>query len=163
LTAGLLFLAAGASLPLSEKVFPQRYPRASPERILEEIESSLPDEKTGGFDAACFRKILAGNEAGIIQGRALYPRYYAPGDGEAFTDAGGYKVVDEGRLVFEMAGQADQRVVFPVSRQPEFFPHASDVALIYGGKGEVWFILVKHEDKERLYESDLFDRSSCGE
>jgi hypothetical protein len=162
LIAGLLFFGIGASLPLSEQIFPKRYPHVLRERIMEEIEAS-PSFGQSGPDPACFQKIVAENQVSIIQGRALYPRYYAPGDGETFTDAGGYKIVDEGRMVFELAGQADHRVVFPVSQQPEFFPNASDVTVIYGGGGDVWFILVRHIDKEQFYVSDLFDKSFCGE
>jgi len=162
LIASLLFFGAGVSLPLSEKVFSERYPQVSLQRILDEIEASLSYEQTG-LDEACFHKIFTENQFGIIQGRALYPRYYEPGDGETFTDAAGYKITDQARLVFEMVGQADHRVVVPISQQPEFFPNASDVTLIYGGDGDVWFILVKHKDKEQFYVSDLFDKPFCGE
>ena len=63
------------------------------------------------------------------------------GEGETFTDSVGYKVVDEGRLVFDLVGQANGRFIFKTSQQPDFFPHASDVTLISSRNGELWFVL----------------------
>jgi hypothetical protein len=160
--AGLIFLGLGACLPLSEKIFPKRYPQIPRETILGEIESS-PGFAQSGIDPACFHTVTTEGGLSVIQGRALYPRYYSPGDGETFTDAAGYKIVDYGRLVFEMVGQADTRVVFPVSEVPDLFPNASDVTVISNSRGEAWFVHLKHSEGERLYSSDVFDVSLCDE
>ena len=78
-----------------------------------------------------------------------------------FTDSVGYKVVNEGRLVFDLVGQANVRYVFKTSQQPDFFPHASDVTVMSSRDGEIWFLYVKQGDIDRFYISDSFDRSIC--
>lgn len=160
LLAGLLFFLTGSSLPLSEMVFPERYPLVSQDGILNHIKSSSSLERSG-LDRACFQQVVAEDRLRVVQGRALYPRYYEAGDGENFTAAAGYAIIDEGRLVFELVGQAEYRVVFPMSQVPDSFPNASDVSVIYGDNGDIWLILLKHEDEERIYISDLFDESIC--
>ena len=152
--AGLLFIGIGASLPLSEVLFDERYPRKPAEEVLAEVFIS-------GMDPACFRMIVSRAEANLVQGRALYPRYYEAGDGEDITDADGYKRAPYGRLVFEMVGQAQHRVVFPMAVPPDYFPNASDVTMIYGDRGEIWFIYLNQEGVERFYISDMFDDAVC--
>ena len=101
------------------------------------------------------------NTLSFIQGRAIFPRYYAAGDGERFTDSVGYKAVNEGRLVFDLVGQANGSFIFETSQQPDFFPHASDVTLISSENGGLWFVFVRQGDNERFYISDSFDLSIC--
>jgi hypothetical protein len=109
------------------------------------------------------QRLVDQNQITILQGRAMYPRYYEAGDGESFTDATGYKIVDESRLVFELVGQADRRIVFPMAGAPDFFPNASDATVISNSNGDIWFIFVKQGQMERLYVSDLLDNPLCGE
>lgn len=105
---GLLTVAAilfiGASIPLSELVFPQKYPADGP---------------TCPFT-------LQANEI-CLHGRAVYPRYYTAGDGEPGTAKAGYGKSDEARLVFWLVGPRAGLVMIPLETAPGFFPHASDV------------------------------------
>lgn len=158
--AGILFFGVGLSLPLSEKMFPKRYPVVSQEIIVNKV-LSAPALEQANITPACFQKIVSENQLSLAEGRALYPRYYQAGFGESFTDSVGYKIVKESRLVFEMIGQRNNRIVFPLTEMPEFFPNASDVTLGFDPKDEMWFVLVEQGNKQRLYFSDLFDTSVC--
>ena len=160
--AGILFFGAGISLLLVEKLFPVRYPQMSqPEISRALLASSVLHEAEPS--ATCLQEILARDDVSFQQGRALYPRYYEAKGGESFTDSFGYKAVDQGRLVFTLMrqGQLAPRIVFPMDDSPSFFPHASDVTLVYGGDGKAWFAFVKKENAEALYVSTDFDVSKC--
>lgn len=155
---GLLFFWIGLSLPLVESIFPERYPHLSQKQLIAFLSNS-PALEDSSVNFACLNRL--GDHLMIEQGRAVYPRYYIAGDGEDFTDTPGYKAVDKGRLVFDIVGQANHRVIFPMSQQPDFFPHASDVTLVYNSGGDIWFALVQANEKEKFYISDDFDRSLC--
>jgi hypothetical protein len=157
---GLLFLGIGLSLPLSEKVFPNKYPLLSQSELVAKLMAS-PSQNQPGFDSACLQKLTDADELSLLQGRAVYPRYYPAGAGEKFTDSVGYKVVDEGRLVFDLVGQAGGRYIFKTSQEPDFFPNASDITMISSKDGELLFVYVTQNDVERFYISDSFDRSMC--
>lgn len=154
-----LFIFMGSLPPLVEKIFPERYPLRTDEQILPELLKSPSLEQSLGM--ACLQKLDREGMLSYIQGRALYPRYYFAKDGERFTDATGYKVVDEDRMVFEFVGQMNDRIIFPMSTPPDFFPHVSDVTLIYGRNSNLWFIDVRQGVMERFYVSKEFDYSLC--
>ena len=160
LFAGSLFLIVGALPPLMEKVFPERYPHLSNAEILSELLTS-PALIESTVDAACLQELDEKGLLSYLQGRSLYPRYYMPGDGERFTDAIGYKVVDEGRLVFEFVGQKNDRIILPLETAPDFFPHAADVTLIYGYNTDLWFVYVEQAEEEQFYLSKYFPHSFC--
>lgn len=149
--AGLMFFAVGASLPLSEMSFSQRYPALEQNQPADlTLLSSLAQTD---LEPAC-QKLAESSGLEIVRGRALYPRFYAAGEGEIFTDSVGYKKVDEGRLVFDLLGQRNHRVIFPMSQSPEFFPNASDVTIWFDKNASPWFILVEQGDAQRFYVSD---------
>ena len=159
LFAGLMFFGVGASLPLSEMAFPKRYPTVqdgAPNNL-----TLLPILGQADLEPACFQKLVDSNGLEVVQGRAIYPRYYEAGDGEIFTDAAGYKIVDEGRLVFEMVGQRNNRVIFPMAQVPDFFPNASDITLWFDENDSLWFVLVEQGNVHRFYVSESADVSTC--
>jgi hypothetical protein len=118
--------------------------------------------KQSKLDATCFKKIVVENKLNILQGMAVYPRYYEAGDGETFTDSIGYKTSGESRLVFQMIGNVDQRIVFPMSQPPDFFPDASDVTLLFDINENVWFIFVEQSGVQKMYISETLPPSKCG-
>jgi hypothetical protein len=158
--ASILFLGVGASLPFSEMIFPREYPQLPRAAVLNKpgFSSALEQAK---LDARCVRNILDTNNLKIVQGRAVYPRFYDAGAGEKFTDAAGYKKTNEGRLVFQMVGQINQRVVFPMSVPPDFFPNAADVTLFMDTSGIIWFVLVEQGNVQRIYASEALVSSIC--
>ncbi|MCC7117862.1 MAG: hypothetical protein IT310_04995 [Anaerolineales bacterium] len=156
----ILFFAIGLSLPLSERIFPQKYPPLSQGQLLSVLINS-PALKASPVNSACLQKLSGENQLRILQARALYPRFYPAGAGEDFTDTPGYKVVDQSRIVFDVVGQRNGRVIFPSAQSPDFFPHASDVTLVYNANGELWFVLVRQNQTAGFYSSDQFDLSLC--
>ena len=108
--AAILFV--GASIPLSEVVFPPKY----------------TSNENCPF-------VLRGNEI-CLQGRAIYPRYYESGEGEPGTAKLGYEVSAEARLVFWLAGPQPGLVILPLASAPSFFPHAANVTVIGAMDGE---------------------------
>ncbi len=158
--ACFLFFGVGASLPLSEMIFPERYPIVSQYQLFVRLTNSSFSGQSD-VNQACLRELYQVGEFRLLEGRAMYPRYYAAGDGESFTDAVGYKIIDEGRLVFDVVGQMNGRVIFPISQVPEFIPNASDVLMAFNKEGLIWFLLVEDEDVNRFYVSDFFDPSIC--
>jgi hypothetical protein len=157
---GVLFLGVGLSLPLSERIFPRKYPSVSQEVIANKV-LSAPVLGQANVDSACMKKVFNENKLTFAEGRALYPRYYEAGVGETFTDSVGYKAVKEGRMVFEMIGQRNNRIVFPIAAMPDFFPNASDVTLGFDANDRMWLVLVEQGSTQRLYFSDLFGTSVC--
>jgi len=158
--AGLLFFGAGLSIPFSEKIFLKRYPSVYQESVREKV-LSAPVLDTMGVSSACLKEVIVDKDLMFYEGRALYPRYYAAGDGEPFTDAVGYKPVQVSRIVFEMIGQRNNRIVFPILVPPDFFPNASDVTLGFDANDRIWLMLVEHGNIQKMYFSDLLDISFC--
>jgi 4-amino-4-deoxy-L-arabinose transferase-like glycosyltransferase len=157
--AGALFAGVGVSLPLMEKVFPRQYPISQSQIIQTMLES--PALYKMEPSAACLQEFLTSDDVSFRTGRALYPRYYEANSGEFFTDSFGYKAVDEGRMVFTLLQGPGDRVVFPMNETPSFFPHASDVTLVYGKDDVIWFAFVKKGEDEAFYVSSNFDTSLC--
>jgi hypothetical protein len=160
LLVGGLFFGVGLSLPVVEAVIPQRYPPLPQGQLVDSLVNS-PALEESPIGSACFKKLAADDLLHMEQGRALYPRYYMSGDGENFTDTPGYRVADTSRLVFDIIGQKNQRIIFSMEESPEFFPHASDVTLAYGPNDDLWFIFVSNGSAEKIYISESFDHSHC--
>lgn len=117
-------LLVGASIPLTEVVFPQKY----------------------SDNASCPFAPQA-NEI-CAQGRAIYPRYYESGDGEPGTAKLGYEIGDEARLVFWLAGPQPGLVIFPLQTAPSFFPHAANVWIIGQKNGELFRARMAQVEKD---------------
>jgi hypothetical protein len=154
--AGIVFFGIGISLPLSEMVFPKKYLPVTQDVTLNLLASS-PVLKQANLNVACLQK----NKLRAVQGRAVYPRYYEVNDGETFTDSAGYKAVDEGRLVFQMLGPIDARVIFPISEPPSFFPNASDATLFFDAGGNIRLVFVEQDGEQGLYFSETFPPIVC--
>ncbi len=108
-----VILLVGASIPLTEVVFPQKY-----------------------SDTAVCPFALQENET-CVPGRAIYPRYYPSGDGEPGTAKLGYEISPEARLVFWLAGPQPGLVILPLETAPSSFPHAADVWVVGQKDGEM--------------------------
>ncbi|MBI5964603.1 MAG: hypothetical protein HY863_14080 [Chloroflexi bacterium] len=158
---GILFLGIGLTLPLSERIFPDKYPPLSTVELIRQLTES-PALNQKDVDPACLESLASDGVLSFSRGMAVYPRYYGAGEGEKITDKIGYKPVDKSRLVFDIIANGKiERIIFPMIHSPNFFPHASDVILIYGQNKTPWFILVKKNNDERFYITSSFDRSLC--
>ena len=108
----LVLLVLGGFTPCTESVFPQKYPPKPQEEILEQIGATAESGEIA------------------LYGRAIYPRYYAAGDGEPETAKLGYEVSETPRLVFYLTGSAHYLVIFNLDSPPEYFPNVSDVYMV---------------------------------
>jgi hypothetical protein len=104
LTGGLILLL-GLCVPLTELAFP----RVSP------VPAQLVAPGPGQL---------------LLSGRAIYPRYYAAGDGEPGSAKLGYGKTDRARLVFFLIGTQNTLVILPLKSAPDFFPNSGDVTII---------------------------------
>ena len=125
---GLVFLLVGLSLPLSEIVFPVRYPHQAALQVKGQLMLDLKKEnQSGQIQAAA--QLLQQPGITFISGRALYPRFYDKGENEPKTAKTGYTGLNFARLVFSVVGSQNPLVVFPIDQSPGYFPNAADVLL----------------------------------
>ena len=108
----ILVLFLGAFLPMTESIFPQKYPPKSQIEIVQQI------------------GMTAENGEIALYGRAIYPRYYDAGDGEPGTAKLGYGSDEKARLLFFLVGPQNGLVIFELDNAPQFFPNTSDVYMI---------------------------------
>lgn len=126
LSTGLAFLLMGAFPLAVERLAPVRYPQASQDQLLEEALRAAPS-----LDRSAAERFLAQPGAGIVKGRALYPRYYAAGEGEPYTAKAGYQPLDYPRTVFQVvSAQFNGLAILKDEQPPAVFPNASDVLLL---------------------------------
>ena len=156
LLAGTLFLVVGASVPMSEAVFPKRYPPAAQSQILNQFISSQAFNESN-INAQCIEEAIASNQLIASRGRALSPRYYESGEGE-HTDKLGYRPNEQPRLLFYLSGDYYGVFVLNLNHTPDFFPHASDVIVFRDANNEhdAWFVLVQNDGREEIYFSDTY-------
>lgn len=127
----LLFIfGIGSLIPISEMLFEKRYEVRASEIIFAELqEKDLITQS--GFSENELSEFLLQPNAMIVEGRALYPRYYLSGDGEPDRSTY-YRRLDFSRLVFTVIGPyADlaQGVVI-AGDKPNFPVHALDVIVL---------------------------------
>ncbi len=113
-----IILLAGASVPWSESVVANRYyPISNPKtrEVLDAAISRLPQEESQEI----FH--LVSNPLTVIEfGRAVYPRYYAAGEGEQDTSKTGYARLQKHALYFSFLEQTITWWCF-ISTSPSLF------------------------------------------
>ena len=98
--------------------------------------------------------------ARILQGKALYPRFYPAGKGEQWTkDA--FEPKDFRRLTFEIVGPAGNTgVLYPIDKSPTYFPNSADILLVgcqHPSKGYIYpyidalMIILIEEDQNIIF------------
>lgn len=124
---GLVFLLVGGIPVMAEHAFPRRYPLQSQAALAQEIleNSAL---RQAGVDLAALEQFLEQPGARLVKGRALYPRYYAAGDGEPRTAKAGYEPLAFPRSLFQIASNTFNGLVMLRAEQiPHSLPNAADV------------------------------------
>ncbi len=160
--AGVAFFLIGSSIPLSERIFPRRYPALHQAQIFQQLSSSRTFSKSH-LDAACVQQVITDNQLTGYTGRALSPRFYGAGEGES-TAKQGYAPSDQSRLVFQSIGNRYSVVILDLAEAPEFFPHAADVLFYMDPQqtNHAGIVLVALQNKEGLYLSDdLLSTNLC--
>lgn len=137
------FILLGSLLPLAEIAIPQKYTEPVQR---EALGSLLAVPALGGLDQSDVDSFLAA-DGKIVIGRALYPRFYSPGEG-----APGKPTTDQWaesakpsfysknfpRLSFYVVGPENMSVLLPLEEPPDDFPNASNV-IVLGCQGEEYF------------------------
>jgi hypothetical protein len=114
-------------LPLMlEAWIPPRYPSLPSQEDLMRI-PALAFEDTKIDDWAAW---VEENNAITLYGRALYPRFYFPDQGQPGKGHPAFAVRDYSRLGFYLVGPQSAHVIVPLENSPEFFPNAADALVI---------------------------------
>jgi hypothetical protein len=157
----LAILFIGATLPISEMAFPQRYPSLSREELFEYALGSAAAEAQVSPDR--IEEIAAIEGMQIARGRALYPRFYYPRQGEPGTGWAIYKEREGRRLSFKLIGQDDLGVILYIEDILQHFPNASDV-VVFGCPAEDYFdaaLVIVEGDPGAAYFSSKKIPESC--
>jgi hypothetical protein len=123
---GLILLAIGLS-PLIVEGWPQaRFQPITPNSIVSELDNAQ-------ITAEGQQKIehfIRGEEALILNGRALYPRYYRTNEGEPGNGWPAFAPRPYSRLGFYLVGPVDAQVVLAQENLVSFFPDGADVITV---------------------------------
>ncbi len=140
----ILFLIVGASLPLAERLLPMRFQPADQTEVLQKLE--LAPQEYQGTDAIMMKAI------------AIYPRYYAAGEGEPESAKQGYGIADYGRLIFLTLSPGNFGTIeLVLNEAPPSFPDHSIVWLAGKGSGATTLadvVLIETEFGDVRYFSD---------
>ncbi len=130
LAVGAMFFLVGSILPMVERVIPRRYPEQTRSALVEELVRAVDLAGTGSLldRLAAFG---ADPDTRLLKGRALYPRYYAAGEGEPLTAKTGYEELDYPRTVLQVASNDYYGlVVLRAAQAPAYLPDTADVIII---------------------------------
>jgi hypothetical protein len=128
----LVLFIAGSLVPLSEKLYPERYANFNFSEALQQWETQIAD---AGLTRGAINTFLKNPDAEMLVGRTLYPRAYKMGQGEFYFSP--YTVMEFPRTAFILIGPHGGDGVILPGGFPKYFPHASD-ALVIGCKGETY-------------------------
>jgi hypothetical protein len=124
------FFLLVASIPLSERLIPDRYQALTPQNALASLHASQSGEGLSAKDRAHLETILKDENAVALVGRVLYPRFYYAGEGFASTGWPSYQTQDYPRLGFILLGPKSASVILPLDQTPDYFPNAADGLVI---------------------------------
>ena len=121
-----LFLA-GALLIIPDFVFPKKF---------DDIEDFQLQQELFNYDllgsSSYLEEFLEEDEAKVIIGQVMYPRYYQAGEGE-FSFYFPYKIMEYPRLAFHLIGQNGTKDIIFAGSAPKELPNISS-AIIVGCK-----------------------------
>jgi len=125
----LLFLIIGSSVPLSENLFPKRYPVQSQVEQLDALEQGGYLREMG-FDKAVLTTFSEQYpNFRIVSGRALYPRFFAENRGLP-KNRFPYSILGFPRIAFTIIGPEGMNYALLPGDDIPFFPNASDVIVL---------------------------------
>ena len=157
LTALLLI---GLSIPLLDQIIPTQH-IADEDVLLENfLQGSYPTEQVDKIRTK-MDQFLKTENAVIVTGKGLYPRYYQSGEGEV-GDQIHTREMDYSRLTFTLI-HADNStgVILPLSETPEPFPHGSVVTVIgckERGYIDSLFVLIETEQGNPILSQGCTER-----
>lgn len=132
---GIGLLLIGSIFPVTEVLFPRRYTPLTDQEALEMYRAAISSgEAVGAPPLEVLDAFLGQEEAQVVYGRGLYPRYLRSGLGFGGNNLV-YNPAPYSRLVWQMVGTYDGLVELPLLNAPAFFPNTADV-LVFGCEGE---------------------------
>lgn len=142
-TIFLILFAAGISLPLAGQLAPrQDFAPGTEEASQTLLERDL-------LTSSQFSEFLEQENAVIVSGIALYPRFFRP-NGNVYVAE---MPQDFRYLHFWLLHDNDSQIVLPRERPPEFFPHASTVTVIgceNGNHISAWAVILHTETGKEI-------------
>ena len=129
LLAVMLFLI-GATLPVSERVFPKVFPAQWSKTA--KVTKSLPQGSLEqvGLQTGNLAAFLKDKNSMVLVGRVLYPRFYPANKGEP-DRLSPYSTRPYARLVFDMIGpNMEEGVVLPMAKAPATFSQGIDAVVL---------------------------------
>jgi hypothetical protein len=135
---GVFIFLLGASMPLAESLVRPRYtPQTTHTQVFELLHSETLQAENPEIPPMLQGFLEHGGE--VLQGRALYPRYFPPGEGEPTTKFTVFKARPFSHISFILVGPRNAAVQLPAQEQLGLdFPHAADV-LVFGCQREMYF------------------------
>ena len=113
-TTMIAILLIAAAIPLADRAIPRKFIQDDPAAV---------KEKTGALRMEC-----APEDQIYLHAIAVYPRYYAAGEGEPESAKQGYGAADHGRLMFlTLAPGSFGTIEMPLDQPPESLPDGSEV------------------------------------
>ncbi len=155
--AGVLvfFGLIGGLIPLSEHIHSPRYTQKNTPQLLNDLDRFLPQ---AGLNREMVETFLRENsKATILQGRALYPRFFHQGD--EFISWEPYKRKEYPRTILVVLGpKTDFDQIVLTGPPPSYLPNASDVIVLGCSQGEEFFnthaLLVVLPNEKIIYQAD---------
>ena len=125
-----LLLLFGTLLPLSETMFPLRYPDRNKSALLQELSNSVW-AKQNPKPYENLERMSKEDNVYILWGRALYPRFYHAGLGITSGSPNALtRVRDYDRLSLYLAAKPSSNIILPISKPPSSLPNGSDVIVM---------------------------------
>jgi hypothetical protein len=120
------FGLVGGLIPLSEAFQARRYPPRTELELVEALSEFLP---TLGLSETQLQQFVTVKNGVILEGRALYPRFFAQGAG--MTSWEPFKKLEYARTVFLLIGpQPIHSYTRLAGPSPAYFPNSSDVIVL---------------------------------
>lgn len=124
-----LFSLMGLAMVEIPKAIPQPYANQDKDQLVQEMLAmtawrEMPELKKE------MEVLLQEDELVIEKGKAFYPRFYAPQDGEPSRNESVYKYRKYSRLIFGFIGKNRREIVLPMEKSPLYFPNASEVVIV---------------------------------
>ena len=134
LVIAIAILLLGCALPLSEKIFPVRYPA---EQLTTRYEALLQSAELSQNEVNILSEGIQ-SEGIVIQGWVLYPRFHAANEGEVGDTIKAFMPAYYPKVDFCLVGPYNHRIVIPHETVPKIFPNGADIVAI-GCPEEVYF------------------------
>jgi hypothetical protein len=125
----IIFLSIGTSIPLSEQFFPRRYPVQTQAGLLALLDREGYLQKMGLDRNALDTLSNQSSAFKVLNGRALYPRYFQENDGIP-KDHYPYNVMGFPRIAFMLIGSNGENSVILPQDEVLYFPSTSDVIVL---------------------------------